>query len=166
MNKDKIQYLNEIFIPKMEEIGYKLVQKNIDLYRFSYKENLFFNIFFHKNFLQGICLFNIKEKQVFSIHSLYLLNVNPVYLERLKEADECFYFDNKDQFVGILNCFYDLLKRNTESLVNNGIKKLMKGIVHNSNLHQHVTKDFLLEEIKRKAKWQESIRFIESDLLS
>ena len=46
MNKDKIQYLNEIFIPKMEEIGYKLVQKNIDLYRFSYKENLFFNIFF------------------------------------------------------------------------------------------------------------------------
>ena len=55
---------------------------------------------------------------------------------------------------------------NTLWQVNNGIKKLMKEIVHNSNLHQHVTKDFLLEEIKRKAKWQESIRFIESDLLS
>lgn len=171
MNKDEILYLQEVFIPNIEKIGYRLLQKNKELYKFSYREEFFFSIFLHKDYLQGICFFDINEKKIFSIHNLYLLDVNPIYLERLKEADECFYFDNKIQFIGILNCFYDLLKRNTENLINEGIKKLMEKIVQKNNSYREQgksipQKEYLLKEVERKSKWQNSIRFTEDNLLT
>lgn len=171
MNKDEILYLQEIFIPQIEKIGYRLLQKNKEMYKFSYKDQLFFNIFLHKDYLQGICIFNMEPKQLFSIHNLHLLEVSPIFFERLQEADECFYFDNKIQFIGILNCFYDLLEKNTENLINGGVKKLMEKIIQTkrpyleqqNNISQ---KEYFLKEIERKEKWQTSIRFTEDDLLT
>lgn len=172
MNREEILYLQEIFIPKIEKIGYKLLQKSKELYKFSYKDQIFFNIFLHRDYLQGICVFNMEPKQIFSIHNLYLLDVSPIFLERLQEADECFYFDNKVQFVGILNCFYDLLMKNTENLINKGAEKLIEKIVkknrpclqQENNISQK--EEYLLKEIERKTKWQSSIRFTEDDLLA
>ena len=45
MNKDEKLYLEKVFIPNMEKIGYKLFQKNEELYKFCYKEQVFFNLF-------------------------------------------------------------------------------------------------------------------------
>lgn len=170
MNKDEKLYLEKVFIPNIEKIGYKLFQKNEDFYKFCYKDQVFFNLFLHTDYLQGICVLNMKDKYCCSIHNLYLLDVNSIYLERLKEADECFYFDNKVQFIGILNCFYDLLKRNTENLINTGYEKLRERIIQENTSHQIQKinipqKEYLLREIERKTKWQESIRFTEDDLL-
>ena len=78
--------------------------------------------------------------------------------------------DNMEEFIGIFNCFYDLVSRNTNSIEQNGIHLLMEKMEYNKSQYneQHKKlsdKEKVLMEVNRITDWNENVRFTESDLI-
>ena len=170
MNKKQYNFIKNNFIPAIKNLGYELQHENSELLKFSYNKILIFSFFIHKDFIQGICIYNGIEKKMFHIENLYLLDVNPRYMERLKRSTSQFYYDNIEEFIGIFNCFYDLVSRNTFSIEQNGIHLLMEKMEYNKSQYneQHKNlsdKEKILMKVNRITDWNENVRFTESDLI-
>ena len=73
MNKKQYNFIKNNFIPAIKNLGYELQHENSELLKFSYNKILILSFFIHKNFIQGICIYNGIEKKMFHIENLCLL---------------------------------------------------------------------------------------------
>lgn len=163
MNRIQKKYIQERFIPALAQLGYALKQADNEQLVFNTRNNLHFILYVRKEFVQG---FYICGKRMLSIQKLCLLNANPIFVERLQNSGDYFHFDTKDEFIGILNCFYDLIQRNTKGLLENGGEFLMQKIRQATDLHKQKMeclspKEYLLTELQKR----ENIRFRENNII-
>ena len=83
MNKKQYNFIKNNFIPAIKNLGYELQHENSELLKFSYNKILIFSFFIHKDFIQGICIYNGIEKKMFHIENLYLLDNDNVVIDNI-----------------------------------------------------------------------------------
>lgn len=163
MNRIQKKYIQERFIPALAQLGYALKQADNEQLVFNTRNNLHFILYVRKEVVQG---FYICGKRMLSIQKLCFLNVSPIFVERLQNNGDLFHFDTKDEFIGILNCIYDLIQRNTKVLLENEDDFLMQKIRQATDLQKQKMecispKEYLLTELQKR----ENIRFRENNII-